>query len=76
MEKIIKVGNVEVIKGLCLVEFNVYCELDEMKPMSVSHHKLYELLDTSTEVKKISNSTNGISFKQGIIKFEAYYVSN
>jgi hypothetical protein len=69
MEKIIKVGTIEVQERSCMVGFNVYCELSTMSCMEITHNTLYKLLDSATGVKQDGNA---IVFKQGIVEFRAY----
>jgi hypothetical protein len=72
MEKVIKVNGIEVFKSSCQVKFVVYCELDDMKQLMITHNKLYELLDTATSVKAYGE--HGIEFMQGVVTFRAYKI--
>ncbi len=72
MEKVIRVNGIEIFKNSCQIKFVVYCELDEMKPLRITHNKLYELLDTATIVKAYGE--HGIEFMQGIVTFKAYKI--
>jgi hypothetical protein len=78
MKRIIKIGGVEVEKGLCTIDFRIaITNLTGLVNMETTHAKLYELLDTATDVKEIFDTTKGnevCTFKQGVLEFKVYKI--
>jgi len=74
IKKFIKVNGVEVSQNSCMVDFNVISDLSMMQPIEMTHVKLYELLDTASEVKEVNedNNTKFCKFRQGIVWYTAY----
>jgi hypothetical protein len=80
MERIIKVNGVEIVKGLCNVEFRLGCSLFDTTT-TITHRELYDLLDSATSIvpeeKFRSNelSTAFVKFNQGSVVFIAYTIN-
>jgi hypothetical protein len=73
MEKFIRVNGVEVEELSCVVNFRLTCDLGNMETFTVTHSRMYELLETATKVE-----TEGlpgkcfVKFNQGSVTFWAY----
>ena len=69
VQKIIKVGSMEIEKGVCVVDFNLVSSVGRQE---ITHNLAYKILDSEhTGNVKIEND-NMISFKHGIISMELY----
>lgn len=81
MEKIIRIGGVDVKERSCSVAFNagIYHEgsLMTIQNLEFTHNTLYKLLETATEVKAYipkenEDTTKFCTLKQGEIEFHIY----
>lgn len=82
MEKIIRVGGVDVVQRSCTVAFNALLSFDGSslghQTVELTHNALYKLLETAKDVKAYSpkkgeETTRFCSFKQGEVEFNVYY---
>lgn len=77
MERIIKVNGVEVVKGLCTVDFRLGCSLFN-ETTTITHSNLYNLLNSATKIEncKEDSTTAFVKFNQGDVTFIVYKNSN
>ena len=72
MKHIIKIGDIEIQKGLCTLDFNLISS--ETGRNKITHSRAYELL-TSEYTKNVKQvNENKVSFEHGIIEFELYFI--
>lgn len=81
MERIIRIGGVDVKQGSCTVAFSAIMEYDggflTTQNIELTHNKLYNLLETAKEVKsynpkKGEETTKFCVLTQGEIEFHVY----
>lgn len=78
MEKLIRVGKVDVSQRSCTVSFNVNIGMEgnsfQHQAAEMTHNTLYKLLETATNVKAVDDGKTSkfVTFKQGVVEFEVY----